>query len=839
MLAKRRREARADGAAPSRGGGGARKAAAAAAEEEHDDDEEQQREKEQREKIATMLSDSLLLARREMLQQAAGEDGGDGSHVPDEAHARELGTSIEAAVFDTHGKALTKEYKNRMRSLQFNLKDASNPGLRARVLLGELPPHRLASMAAEELASKQLAEWRQRKAQEAVKAVIMDSDPEFDKLGRRLRKTHKGEEVVDIGGGAGGGVPGGAVVLPDIVPPTQDGSPQHAAVHTHMTLDPGHGDAITLADGDDAFSPRGVASPSAGADIGHSALSFEAFAASRHDSDTVHGAAPPAPSAGDADGSSAAVKVHMPAMALKVVALSSSAPAPRKPVSTPTHASAKHHGASASAKAAAAAGNATPSHASASAAGTHNADGAAPTGVAQASGPAEWSGVFVVSSVPTVSVRVTAHPIGGEQAPLGGGVLPAQVHVKGRTHMSEVEKYVLHHIQRGKSTTKALTLAVCRPDAAQDQQQVDVLCDGYSQRGRAGLAQTSSGVEVYLLPPRCKLAAKLLGSEGLPPMDSAGPGEILLALVHRKGLGAAHPKLLPLPTSPTDGNGGGGGEYDDDDGLPDVDASAAASLAGRGKASGELPPPPALGPPGGGVDPQGPDIQASFKSLADILLPPSGVGAPPPGGVPVISSTLLQTLLSSSTAAPMGMPPGPPPRGGAPDDLPEWTFRGGAPPGAMMAPQHHLGGGGLMAHQQPMGGFPSGPPPPPGGGMPFIQGMPGLHGGAIRPPRPPPGMPPRGGPTQMGGNGMQPQMQWMSAPPGGMLPQQQQLPSMGMPPPPPGQMRPGGFFMGPQGAPVPIMPGLPPPRPPPGLPPGPTPQQHGQQGQRYDPRLQR
>ena len=94
----------------------------------------------------------------------------------------------------------------------------------------------------------------------------------------------------------------------------------------------------------------------------------------------------------------------------------------------------------------------------------------------------------------------------------------------------------------------------------------------------------------------------------------------------------------------------------------------------------------------------------------------------------------------------------------------------------------------------------------------------------------------------MGGSGMQPQMQWIGAPPGGMPPQpqqQQQLPSMGMPPPPPGQMRPGGFVMGPQGAPVPVMPGLPPPRPPPGLPPGPTPQQHGQQGQRYDPRLQR
>jgi transcription elongation factor S-II len=38
----------------------------------------------------------------------------------------------------------------------FNLKDANNPDLRAKVLQGELPPDRLVRMSANELASKDL-----------------------------------------------------------------------------------------------------------------------------------------------------------------------------------------------------------------------------------------------------------------------------------------------------------------------------------------------------------------------------------------------------------------------------------------------------------------------------------------------------------------------------------------------------------------------------------------------------------------------------------------------------------------------------------------------------------
>ena len=47
-----------------------------------------------------------------------------------------------------------KDYKAKYRSLIFNLRDAANPDLRRRVLLGDIPPDKLVHYSANELASK-------------------------------------------------------------------------------------------------------------------------------------------------------------------------------------------------------------------------------------------------------------------------------------------------------------------------------------------------------------------------------------------------------------------------------------------------------------------------------------------------------------------------------------------------------------------------------------------------------------------------------------------------------------------------------------------------------------
>ncbi|KAK8965092.1 hypothetical protein KSP40_PGU005371 [Platanthera guangdongensis] len=106
-----------------------------------------------------------------------------------------LAGQIEAELFKFFG-GVNKKYKEKGRSLLFNLKDPSNPELRERVLSGDLSPRRLCSMTAEELASKELSQWRQAKAEEFAHMVLLP-DMNVD-IRRLVRKTHKGEFQVEV-----------------------------------------------------------------------------------------------------------------------------------------------------------------------------------------------------------------------------------------------------------------------------------------------------------------------------------------------------------------------------------------------------------------------------------------------------------------------------------------------------------------------------------------------------------------------------------------------------------------------------------------------------------------
>lgn len=106
----------------------------------------------------------------------------------------DLPTQIEAQLFKLYG-GVNKKYKEKGRSLLFNLKDRNNPELRERVFSGEIPPERLCSMTAEELASKELSQWRIAKAEELAQMVVLpDSSADVRRL---VKKTHKGEFQVE------------------------------------------------------------------------------------------------------------------------------------------------------------------------------------------------------------------------------------------------------------------------------------------------------------------------------------------------------------------------------------------------------------------------------------------------------------------------------------------------------------------------------------------------------------------------------------------------------------------------------------------------------------------
>lgn len=120
------------------------------------------------------------------------EDVKGGLHIVDQA--RKLATDIEAELFKLCGSK--KTYNQKARSLLFNLKDKSNPELRARVFSGEIPPADLCRMTGEQLASKELSDWRNAKEQALDKMLVLtDADTVSGKV---VKKTHKGEFVVDV-----------------------------------------------------------------------------------------------------------------------------------------------------------------------------------------------------------------------------------------------------------------------------------------------------------------------------------------------------------------------------------------------------------------------------------------------------------------------------------------------------------------------------------------------------------------------------------------------------------------------------------------------------------------
>lgn len=106
-----------------------------------------------------------------------------------------LAFEIESELFKLFG-GVNKKYKEKGRSLLFNLKDRNNPELIERVMAGEISPERLCSMTAEELASKELSQWRMAKAEELAQMVVLpDSDVDIRRL---VKKTHKGEFQVEF-----------------------------------------------------------------------------------------------------------------------------------------------------------------------------------------------------------------------------------------------------------------------------------------------------------------------------------------------------------------------------------------------------------------------------------------------------------------------------------------------------------------------------------------------------------------------------------------------------------------------------------------------------------------
>ncbi|XP_041106042.1 PHD finger protein 3 isoform X3 [Polyodon spathula] len=108
--------------------------------------------------------------------------------------AAKVALKTERELFSFFRDTDTK-YKSKYRSLMFNLKDAKNNVLFKRVLKGEISPDHLIRMSPEELASKELAAWRQRENRHTIEMI----EKEQREVERRpiTKITHKGEIEIE------------------------------------------------------------------------------------------------------------------------------------------------------------------------------------------------------------------------------------------------------------------------------------------------------------------------------------------------------------------------------------------------------------------------------------------------------------------------------------------------------------------------------------------------------------------------------------------------------------------------------------------------------------------
>lgn len=105
----------------------------------------------------------------------------------------QLATEIEDQLNECF-KEGTQKYLNKFRSLVFNLRDSRNQNLVKNVLTGEITPSRLVRMSPDEMASHELAKWRERENKHSIELIKRDAQLAAQQV--IVKKTHKGEEVI-------------------------------------------------------------------------------------------------------------------------------------------------------------------------------------------------------------------------------------------------------------------------------------------------------------------------------------------------------------------------------------------------------------------------------------------------------------------------------------------------------------------------------------------------------------------------------------------------------------------------------------------------------------------
>jgi len=99
----------------------------------------------------------------------------------------------DAIYYSTGSKACTPIYKNKCRSILFNLTDEKNPDFRYDLLRGEISAVEICKMQSRDMASSAIKNFRQERQKTYTEERLIL--PAAEKL---MVKTHKGEAVFDM-----------------------------------------------------------------------------------------------------------------------------------------------------------------------------------------------------------------------------------------------------------------------------------------------------------------------------------------------------------------------------------------------------------------------------------------------------------------------------------------------------------------------------------------------------------------------------------------------------------------------------------------------------------------
>ncbi|KAJ8975229.1 hypothetical protein NQ317_014658 [Molorchus minor] len=109
---------------------------------------------------------------------------------------KNISAEIESQLYKCFGDTGQK-YRNKYRSLIFNIKDVKNQTLWRRICQKSINPYELVRLSPDDLASQELALWREREAKHQLD-MIKKSELELLNCNRQyVLKTHKGEQVVE------------------------------------------------------------------------------------------------------------------------------------------------------------------------------------------------------------------------------------------------------------------------------------------------------------------------------------------------------------------------------------------------------------------------------------------------------------------------------------------------------------------------------------------------------------------------------------------------------------------------------------------------------------------